>query len=94
MGIIKIYNKNCILKGLTIAMLFTIIALSLFSVLLVKTNIGEQTIEPVILVVKIISILMGITIGTKKAENKTLRNGICIAILYCIILYLIKIINY
>ena len=65
-------KKECkisfIFKGLVAAMLFTILALSLFSIVLVKTNLSEDTIEPVILIVLGVSILFGSSIGVRKSH--------------------------
>ncbi len=53
--------KN-LFKGIGISMLFTVICLLIFSILLTYTNISENTITPVIIVVTAISILIGSSI--------------------------------
>ena len=87
----KIKNKSqtlCVFKVLIIAILFTFLALSLFSVLLVFTNLGEETIEPVILVVTAVSILIGSSIALRKAKSKGLLKGGLIGFLYVIVIYI------
>ena len=82
-------QMQSILKGLTIAILFTVIALSLFSILLVTTDISEETIEPVVFVVEGASILIGSLIGTSKLKRNRLINAGCIGTLYVLFIYLI-----
>lgn len=79
-----------IIKGVIIAFLVTIFALIIFSILLVYTNISEQTIAPVIITVTGISILMGSSIATRKLKNNGLLNGATIGFIYMMILYLIS----
>lgn len=80
----------CILKGLIIAILFTVVALSLFSILLVYTDLGEETIEPVILVVTAVSILVGSSIGLRRVKSKGLLKGGLIGLLYILTIYLVS----
>ena len=89
----KIKNESQIFfvcKGLIIAILFTVIALSLFSIALVYTNLSEETIEPVILVVTAVSILIGSSIGLKNLKSKGILKGGTIGFLYMIIIYLLS----
>ena len=53
-------------KGLLISFLITVGSLLIFSILLTYTNIGENTITPVIIIVTSISILIGSSIENKK----------------------------
>lgn len=79
-----------IIKGSIFSIIFTIIALSIFAILLTYTNIGEQTIEPVIIIVTAISILIGSTICTKKLKSKGIINGAIVGGFYIITIYLIS----
>ena len=79
-----------IIKGVIIAFLFTIFALIIFSIVLVYTNISEQTIAPVIITVTGISMLVGSSIATRKLKNNGLLNGATIGFIYMMILYLIS----
>lgn len=89
----KIKKENqlvAMFKGLIIAIVFTIIALSLFSVLLVYTNLGEDTIEPVILVITGVSILIGSSYGVQGIKNKGLLKGGVIGGFYIFCIYLVS----
>lgn len=81
---------KCISKGVIISILFTIIALSIFSILLVKTNISEETIDIVITVITCISILVGSSISMNRVKKNGLVNGAIIGAIYISIIYLIS----
>ena len=81
--------KN-IFKGIGISMTFTFVCLLIFSILLTYTNISENTITPVILVVTGISILIGSSIGNTKIKKNGILNGAFIGGGYILILYLIS----
>ena len=81
---------KCISKGVIISILFTIIALSIFSILLVKTNISEETIDIVIPVITCVSILVGSSISMNRVKKKGLVNGAIIGAIYIFIIYLIS----
>ena len=79
-----------ILKGIGISLVVTFILLLIFSLLLTYTDISENLINPVIMVVTGISILIGSSIGNCKIKKKGLVNGGIIGGSYIIILYLIS----
>lgn len=81
---------KCISKGVIISILFTIIALSIFSILLVKTNISEETIDIVIPVITCVSILVGSSISMNRVKKNGLVNGAIIGAMYISIIYLIS----
>lgn len=85
-------NKQliCILKGILISFLFTLCMLIIFSVLLVYTNLSEQTIRPVIIAITGISILIGSSLGTKKLHKNGMISGGIIGGSYILLLYLIS----
>ena len=64
-----LYEKNNsllnIVKGVAISIGFTFIALFIFSCLLVYTNINENLMQPIVIVITAISILLGSSIGNK-----------------------------
>ena len=66
--------KN-IAKGTGISLLITLILLFIFSAILTYTNISENTITPVILVITAISILIGSSIGNMKIKRNGILNG-------------------
>ena len=79
-----------ILKGIIIAFLFTIVMLTIFSILLVYTDLQETTIKPVIITTTGISILIGSSIGTRNFKKNGLINGSIIGGTYIFVLYLIS----
>lgn len=77
-------------KGLLISFLITVVSLLIFSILLTYTNIGENTITPVIIIVTSISILIGSSIVNMKIKKNGMLNGALIGGSYILILYLIS----
>lgn len=90
----EIFKSNnsifSMIKGTLIAFFITIITLTIFSILLVYTDLSEETIKPVIITVTGISILIGSSMGTKKLKKNGLMNGAIIGILYILIIYMIS----
>lgn len=86
-------NKNniqYIMKGIMIGYGISLLLLFLFSILLTYTNMSENMIAPVILVITIISILIGSSISSNKMKKNGLMNGGIIGLLYISILYIIS----
>lgn len=79
-----------ILKGVGIAILFTIIALSIFSCLLVFTSMSENLMQPVVIGVTGISILIGSFIANRKMKKNGIINGILVGVLYILTIYIIS----
>ena len=79
-----------IVKGIFIAFLVTIITLIIFSVILVNTNLSEETIKPVIITITGISILVGSSIGTRKIKKNGIFNGAIIGGIYILSIYIIS----
>ena len=91
MSIIKSNKQSiCILRGIVISFLFTWCMLIIYSVLLVYTNLSEQTIRPVIITITGVSILIGSSLGTKKLTKNGLLSGGIIGASYILLLYLIS----
>lgn len=88
------YEKNNVIlrifKGIIISIIFTFICLLIFSCLLVYTNIGEDLIQPVIIVTTGISILIGSMIGNRKQNKNGIINGGVIGLIYMLVIYLIS----
>ena len=80
----------CILRGIVISFLFTLCMLIIYSVLLVYTNLSEQTISPVIITITGISILIGSSLGTRKLHKNGLLSGGIIGSSYILLLYFIS----
>ena len=79
-----------ILKGLAISIIFTILCLFIFSCLLVYTDIGENLTKPVIIVITGISILLGSSIGNRKATQNGMISGAIIGFIYILCIYMIS----
>ena len=91
MGFLKSEKQSiCILRGILISFLFTVCMLTIFSALLVYTNLSEETIKPVIITITGISILIGSSLGTRKLHKNGLISGGIIGTLYILILYLLS----
>ncbi len=85
-------NKNAalknVVKGIFISFLITVVLLFIYALLLTFTNIGENTITPVIIVCTAISILIGSSIGSYQIEKNGIANGAFIGGGYILVLYL------
>lgn len=79
-----------IFKGVGISLITTLLLLIIFSILLTYTNIQENVINPVIMVITAISILIGSSIVNIKIKKNGLINGGIIGALYIIIIYLVS----
>ena len=69
-------------KGTIIAIAISIVSILIFSWLLVKTNIKEESINTGV------SLLIGTSISSIKLKKYGIINGIVISVIYMIILYL------
>lgn len=83
-------NWTNILKGIGIAYIITFVLLFIFSVVLTYTNVGENTIAPVIIIMTIVSILIGSSIGSCKIKKNGIINGGVIGFIYIFILYFLS----
>lgn len=83
-------NIVYIIKGVIISYAITLLLLFVFSILLTYTNLLESMIAPVILIITIISILIGGSIGSSKIKRKGIINGGIIGLIYISILYFIS----
>lgn len=81
--------KN-IAKGVGISLLATCILLLIFSVIMTYTNISEQVINPVIMVITALCILIGSSIGNIKIKKNGILNGALVGGIYIFTLYIIS----
>lgn len=89
----KVKENNTITtiaKGIGISLMITVIALTIFSIILTYTNIEENVINPVIMIITAISILIGSSIENTKLKKNGLINGGMIGGCYILIIYLIS----
>ena len=85
-------NKTIIniFKGVGIALITTLVMLIIFSIILTYTNIQENVINPVILIITAISILLGSSLVSMKLKKNGLINGGIIGGIYILIIYLVS----
>ena len=83
-------NFGNIIKGVIISIIFTLIFLFVFSVILTYTNVSEQFITPVIIVITAISIFIGSSIGNIKMKKNGLLNGALVGGIYLVSVYLLS----
>ena len=79
-----------IAKGVGISLSITVIALIIFAIILTYTNIEENVINPVIMIITAISILIGSSIGNTKMKKNGLLNGAIIGGIYLTLIYIIS----
>ena len=79
-----------VVKGSVIAIVLTLILLSIYAVLLSTTDISETTMVPVVLVITGISILIGSSMSTVSIKNKGMINGFLVGLIYIIALYIVS----
>lgn len=79
-----------ICASLIVSFTLTIISILIFSMLLVKTNISENMINGVIIVISSISILIGASVSTIKFKKNGWISGAIISIVYMLTLYILS----
>lgn len=79
-----------IIKGSAISIILTLILLLIFSIILTYTNIQENIISPVIIVISTISLLVGSSISTLKIKKNGLINGMLVGIIYILSIYILS----
>ena len=79
-----------IIKGVGISVIFTIICLTIFSVLLTYTNLSESLIQPVVISVTGISILVGSFFATRKMNKNGIIKGIAVGLMHILLIYVIS----
>lgn len=83
-------NMIRILKGSITAIILTLMLLFLFAILLTYTNLQENIMTPVVIVITAISILVGSSISTLKIKKNGLFNGALVGLIYIVTIYLIS----
>lgn len=83
-------NVKTIIKGSIISIILTMISLLIYAMLLTYTNISENTISTVVIVVTAISILIGSSTASKKMKRNGLVNGAIIGGIYLLTIYSIS----
>ncbi len=83
-------NFMRILKGSITAIIITLLLLFIFAILLTYTNLQENMIGPIVIVITAISILIGSSISTLKIKKNGLFNGALVGIIYILTIYLLS----
>lgn len=88
------FEKNNVIfkifKGVGISIVFTLICLTIFSLLLTYTNLSESLIQPVVISVTGISILVGSFFATRKMNKNGIIKGIAVGLIYILLIYVIS----
>ena len=90
---VKVNNSNgivIILKGTLISIIATIVLLMIFATVLTYSNINENSMPTVIIVVTALCILVGSQITTSKIKRNGIVNGALVGAIYILALYLIS----
>lgn len=85
----KINIKNILLGGL-VSLIISIIFLLIFSLILVNTNVNENTITPVVIIITAISIFIGSSVSTINIKRNGILNGALVGGTYILIIYLLS----
>ncbi len=83
-------NMISILKGFIISLILTIIFIWIYALILVKTNIQENTITPVVITISGISVLIGSSIACLHVKKNGILNGACIGGMYYAAIYVLS----
>lgn len=79
-----------ILKGSILSIVASIVLLIILAAILTYTNVNENIIPTVIIIITAVSILIGSQITTTKIKKNGILNGICVGVVYIVMLYLIS----
>lgn len=77
-----------IVKGTIMAIILSIIALIIFSVILTNTELADSIINPIIMAITAISIFIGSIISVSKIEKKGIVNGALVGFIYILFMYI------
>ena len=85
-------SKNIvkIIKGSTVAIIITLLGLIIYSVILASTEIGENTINYVVIGISALIILIGSIISVSKIAKNGMLNGAIVGGIYIVIIYLLS----
>lgn len=83
-------NSIKIVKGSVLAITISIILLLIFAATLTYTNINEQVIPTVIVIITAVSILIGSQITASHIQKNGILNGVAVGLIYVMSLYLIS----
>ena len=84
-------NKNLIriIKGSIISIIITLILLTIYAAVLSFTNVSENTMIPVVLIITGISILIGSSISSINIKKQGMLNGGLVGLVYVLFIYVL-----
>ena len=92
--VVRINKKKndlyAVLKGVVIAIALSIISIFIYAAILVNTDVQENTIKPVLIIVAGICVLIGSSISGLIIKKNGLLTGICVGGIYFISLYILS----
>lgn len=83
-------NSIKIIKGSIIAIILSLIFLTIYAILLSYTTISENTMVPVIITITGISILIGSSISSMHIQKQGMLNGALVGLIYMLLLYILS----
>ena len=89
----KVNKKNnlyLIVKGFIVSLIISMVCIFIYASILVNTEVQENTIKPVIIIITGISILIGSSISSLKIKKNGIINGVCVALIYMVSLYVLS----
>lgn len=87
---IKENNFLRILKGSIFSIIISMILLLIFAIVLTYANVSENTIPAIIIAISNLSILFGSILCNRKIEKNGILNGIAVALIYLLVIYVIS----
>lgn len=84
----KSSNILKVIKGSVISIFISVILLFIASLILTYTNIGENAIPTMIIIISAISIFIGSLVSAMHIKQKGILNGSLVGAIYIIIIYL------
>lgn len=83
-------NIKRIIKGSVFSIVITIIGILIYSIVLCNTNVAENSMSTVIIIITAISILIGSTISTTNIKKNGILNGMLVGFIYIAMIYLLS----
>ena len=86
---LKSKNFLQILKGVGVSLVVSLVGILVFAFVLRFVNIGDNLIKIINQVIKVLSVLLGVSLTLKKDKTKGLLKGAGVGALYTLLAYLV-----
>lgn len=86
---LKSKNFLQILKGVGVSLVVSLVGILVFAFVLRFVNIGDNLIKVINQVIKVLSVLLGVSLTLKKDKTKGLLKGAGVGVLYTLLAYLV-----